>query len=278
MNRLEFSVQGRRWRAGLARPIDLAIPLDFAGPQPRFFADFAATAEPLRAGAFTGSVAEGASCNCAAYTLAPHCHGTHTECLGHVSAPAASLASFTPVPPALALLVSAEPRPLGAEAVGAHAAADDPVIDRRSLERAAAAWLQAPWTALVLRTLPNGPAKRYRAYAGACPAPYFRPDAVAWLVERGVSSLVVDLPSLDRADDGGALAAHRLYWGLPAGSSDARAATRAHALVTELAYVPDDVHDGLYLLDLQVPAFVADAAPSRPVLYALVESTQEPTA
>jgi hypothetical protein len=39
--------------------------------------------------------------------------------------------------------------------------------------------------------------------------------------------------------------------------------------VTELAYAPDAAPDGLYLLDLQVPAFVADAAPSRPVLYPL---------
>ena len=95
------------------------------------------------------------------------------------------------------------------------------------------------------------------------------PEAMRWLVERGVTSLVVDLPSLDRADDGGRLAAHREYWGLPPASEDPAQATRGHALVTELAYVPDSVPDGLYLLDLQVPAFGADAAPSRPVLYPL---------
>jgi kynurenine formamidase len=278
MSGLEFSAQGRRWQVATGRPIDLAIPLDFAGPQPRFFAASPASAEPLCAGSFTGNVATGASCNCATYTLAPHCHGTHTECVGHVTAPAASLASITPVAPALALLVSVEPRPLGDDAAGKHAAADDPVVDRRSLELAAAPWTAAQWTALVVRTLPNPPSKCQRAYAGSCPAPYFRPDAMAWVVERGVSSLVVDLPSLDRADDGGALAAHRVYWGLPAGASDVRVATRARALVTELAYVPDAVRDGLYLLDLQVPAFVADAAPSRPVLYGLVDSHAEPGA
>lgn len=279
MNRLEFSSQGRRWRADVARPIDLAIPLDFAGPQPRFFAGSPASAEPLRAGSFTGSVATGASCNCATYTLSPHCHGTHTECVGHVSAEGVSVASFTPVAPALALLVSVEPRPLGAAASGSHAAVDDPVIDRPALEMAAARWAETSWTALVVRTLPNPPSKRHRVYSGsACPAPYFRADAMAWIVERDVGSLVVDLPSLDRADDGGALAAHRVYWGLPAGSSDVREASRARALVTELAYVPDEVRDGLYLLDLQVPAFVADAAPSRPVLYALDDSIAEPGA
>ncbi len=276
---LEFSAHGRRWRADVDRPIDLAIPLDFAGPQPRFFARSGASAEPLRAGSFTGSVAAGASCNCATYTVSPHCHGTHTECVGHVSSAAVPVTSFTPVAPALALLVSVAPRPLGAEATGPHAAADDPVIDRRVLELAAGRWTEAPWTALVVRTLPNPPSKRHRDYSGsACPAPYFPADAMTWLVERGVSSLVVDLPSLDRADDGGALAAHRAYWGLPVGSSDARAATRARALVTELAYVPDPVEDGLYLLDLQVPAFVADAAPSRPVLYALLDSNAAPGA
>jgi hypothetical protein len=60
-----------------------------------------------------------------------------------------------------------------------------------------------------------------------------------------------------------------VYWGLPPGSDDAAQASRGQALVTELAYVPDAVADGLYLLDLQVPAFGADAAPSRPVLYPL---------
>ena len=275
MNGLEFSAHGRRWRADISRPVDLAIPLDFAGPQPRFFAASPAAAEPLRAGAFSGSVAAGASCNCATYTVAPHCHGTHTECIGHVSEPVASLASFTPTAPCLALLVSVAPRPLGAGALDPHAAPDDRVIDRRALEQAASGWLGDPWTALVLRTLPNSLDKRHRAYVdGGSPAPYLDPDAIGWLVEREVTSLVVDLPSLDRADDGGHLAAHRVFWGLPPGSTDVAAATRPHALVTELAFVPDTAGDGLYLLDLQVPAFVADAAPSRPVLYRLTESTE----
>jgi hypothetical protein len=93
-----------------------------------------------------------------------------------------------------------------------------------------------------------------------------------WIVERGVSSLVVDLPSLDRAEDGGVLAAHRIYWGLPFSERDPQLAARGRALVTELAYVPPAVPDGLYLLDLHVPAFDADAAPSRPVLYPVEEA------
>jgi arylformamidase len=275
MLELEFTTHGRRWQADVSSPVDLAIPLQFPGPQPRFFTDRPALAEPMRAGSWSGAVASGASCNCGVYTLAPHCHGTHTECVGHVTADDTQVATLTPVAPALALLVTVRPERLGVvadEASGRHDDADL-VLSRASLAAAAAGWTGDPWTALVVRTLPNDPAKRGRAYMGPCPAPYFTPAAMRWIVACDVESLVVDLPSLDRADDGGALAAHRLFWGLPPGARDAGEARRGRALVTELAYVPDSTRDGLYLLELHVPAFGADAAPSRPVLYPVSEAT-----
>ena len=98
----------------------------------------------------------------------------------------------------------------------------------------------------------------------------FLPEGIGWIVSRGVTSLVVDLPSLDRGDDP-SLAAHRAYWGLPAGGRRAAEASRANALVTELAYVPERMLDGLYLLELQVAPFASDAAPSRPVIRAASE-------
>lgn len=274
MNSLEFTAGGRRWQAQLGAAVDLAIPLQFDGsPQPSFFVDGPASSAPLQVGGFTGSVANGASCNCAVQTLAPHCHGTHTECVGHVTRSPVTIASLTPVAPTLAVVLSVCPSQLGDPALAAspaHAAAADLVIRREALAAAARAWLDIPFEAVVIRTRPNDASKLGRAYSGSpSPAPYFLPDAMHWLVERNVTSLVVDLPSLDRADDGGLLAAHRVYWGLPAGSVDATQAQRGHTLVTELAFVPDSTADGLYLLDLQVPAFGADAAPSRPVLYPL---------
>jgi hypothetical protein len=78
---------------------------------------------------------------------------------------------------------------------------------------------------------------------------------------------VLDLPSADRADDGGRLTAHRIFFGLPPGSRDAAAARRPGASITELAWIGPEVADGYYLLDLQIPPFVTDAAPSRPLLY-----------
>jgi kynurenine formamidase len=120
-----------------------------------------------------------------------------------------------------------KPQPLGevtAEAPSAAHASSDRVLTRTRLATAAAGHARDPWTALVVRTLPNGPDKRQRVYEGDCPAPYFTADAMHWVVERGVTSLVVDLPSLDRAQDGGVLTAHRIFWGRRARRRSAGAA------------------------------------------------------
>ena len=48
--------------------------------------------------------------------------------------------------------------------------------------------------------------------------------------------------------------------------------TKVNSTVTELAYIPDEINDGNYLMNLQIPNFVADAAPSRPILYKAKEA------
>jgi len=96
-------------------------------------------------------------------------------------------------------------------------------------------------------------------------------EAAAVLVGRGVQHLVVDVPSIDRAHDEGRLIAHRLFFGLPRGAVQLAAATRPAATITELAFIPDALADGAYLLELQVPALAGDAVPSRPRLYAVTE-------
>ena len=46
---------------------------------------------------------------------------------------------------------------------------------------------------------------------------------------------------------------------------------RTDRTVTEMIYVPDRIADGRYVLNLQLPAFQSDAAPSRPIIYPLEE-------
>ena len=41
--------------------------------------------------------------------------------------------------------------------------------------------------------------------------------------------------------------------------------------ITEMVFAGQQVKDGKYLLNLQIPPFVSDAAPSRPILYSAHE-------
>jgi kynurenine formamidase len=245
--------------ADLAAGISLARPLHFEGPQLRCFGAPAATSAPLRLRDLSARVSEGASCNASLVCFAPHAHGTHTECVGHLSAE--PLAAWRLVPQRLLVTVLVSLTPT--------AEATDLLLTREALR---AAW-PAPLAerlsarAAVIRTLPNEPDKFVTA-STAMP-PYLSADAASELVARGVSHLVLDVPSADRLEDGGKLTAHRIFFGLPEGATELAQAQRADCTITELAYVADAVPDGWYLLSLQTPCIDGDAVASRPVLYPL---------
>ncbi|HEY2808902.1 MAG TPA: cyclase family protein [Steroidobacteraceae bacterium] len=268
-----IALGGRELAVDLAAPVDLSIRLDLHGAQPRHFGAPPATAQPLELGSFSGAVARGASCNCEVVTLIPHCNGTHTECAGHLTRE--RLDAYQVVPagliPALLLSVTAASAAEEPEDTDPPAHALDLLVTRRALQQAWPAG--APFTAraLVVRTLPNAQAKRERDYSGQNP-PYLSCSAAQLLVERGIEHLVIDLPSIDRTHDAGRLSAHRIFFGLAPAATQLSSATRAGATITELAYVPDSLKDGAYLLELQVPALSGDAVPSRPLLYALQET------
>ena len=89
-----------------------------------------------------------------------------------------------------------------------------------------------------------------------------------YIVECGFTHLLCDLPSIDRIHDDGKLLNHRIFWNVEPERREITDQTRVTSTITELIYVPDDVPDGRYLLNLQIAPFEADAAPSRPVLLA----------
>lgn len=293
--RATVRVGGEDWEVDLDRAQSLAIEVSFSGTDPRHFGAPRASARPLTAPGFPGRVADGASCNAMTWTLTPHCNGTHTECAGHLTVE--SLDAFRVVPtgllPAMLLTVTPEDARDTRETSDPAPRAGDQLVTRRLLAEAWNAGAAPPAAirdstargstahgstardpavygstirALVIRTLPNPPAKRSRDYTGAT-APYLSREAAEWLVERGIEHLVVDLPSIDRIEDEGRLTAHREFFGLPPSSTELARARRARCTVTELVYVSDSVADGRYLLELQVPALAGDAVPSRPLLY-----------
>ncbi|MDE2220389.1 MAG: cyclase family protein [Gammaproteobacteria bacterium] len=263
-----LAIGGRELRVDLAHPHDLSIGVDFDGTGPRWFESPRAHSEPLASGSFVGQVRRGGSCNCSTISLTPHCDGTHTESAGHVTLEAFDVRRVVPDRLLPALLVTVTPTRAGAQDEGSRPPplAGDLLITRAALARAWPAALPFEPVALIVRTLPNPPAKRQRDYRAA-PAPFLSLPAATWLVERGIEHLVLDVPSADRASDQGMLSAHREFFGLAPGESARAAVRRPQCSITELAYIDDGVADGACLLALQFASLAGDALPSRPLLY-----------
>jgi kynurenine formamidase len=272
----ELTVGGQKVRVSLDRGVSLAIPVDFSGAArgPRHFGAPAPASRPYSVGDFSGSVATGASCNCSTLTLIPHCQMTHTESVAHLTRESGDAWRVVPrgLLPAVVVSVMPEPARESSESTDPQPWGTDTLVTQRRL-RAAWPMLRPPMSAFepvaaIIRTLPNDAAKRTRDYSDLVP-PYLTREAVSWLVEKRIEHLVVDLPSVDRSHDEGRLVGHRVFFGLPAGSSARGDAARSRATITELAFIPDEVPDGPCMLSLAVPALGGDAVPSQPIVYPL---------
>jgi hypothetical protein len=84
----------------------------------------------------------------------------------------------------------------------------------------------------------------------------------------GIKHLLIDLPSVDREEDGGRLAAHKAFWNV-LDTTNLNPEARVDCTITEMIYVNDAILDGSYVLNLQIASFENDASPSKPLLYAL---------
>lgn len=246
---------------------DISIPLRFDGRQPSAFGVGIATAEEL------GDTREDSSVNFERYSLVPHCNGTHTECVGHITHERISVRSFLRDAMMHAVLVSVEPESETTDTYSVAFESGDRLITRSALEKKLASRSPSDESdlplALIVRTLPNNDSKLTADYGDENISPYLTTEAMKLIVDRGFKHLLVDMPSIDRLFDDGHLSNHRIFWNVARGSFEINEATRIGSTITELIYVPNDVADGEYLLNLQVAPFESDAAPSRPVLFAL---------
>jgi len=241
----------------LDSPIDISIPLNFNGPQPNAFGVEPATSKACAYGSLVGDTRRGGSVNFEQYMFVPHCNGTHTECVGHITNERIFVRDCLKDVLIAGLLVSIEP----------ENGDGDLVISRDSLAQPVGHHPNA--RALMIRTLPNDNSKLTRQYDSENIPPYFTTDAMDYIVECGFKHLLVDTPSIDRLFDEGKLANHRIFWNVELGSFETNEKTRINSTITELIYVPNEVVDGEYLLNLQIAPFASDAAPSRPILFAL---------
>lgn len=242
-----------RFTIDLSAPIDISIPLSPYGPRAWYV-------EPMRIAPvinrfFRGSVKLGGSVNFNDIAFNPHGHGTHTETYGHVSKELISVHEVVQQFHHFVQLVTITPEIAGDEA--AWIKKGDRIIRKSQLENV----MEQFGKALIVRTLPNNSSKLSSNYSNTN-FPFFEPEALAWLAEKGIEHLLVDLPSVDREEDGGLLLAHRAYW-------QNGAQERMHATITEFVFVPESVADGNYFINLQIAPFVNDASPSRILLFKL---------
>jgi kynurenine formamidase len=237
-----------------SKPIDISLPLTNTDANPIAWYLEQPVIEPVRFGDWVGKVAEGSSTNFNNIHFNPHGHGTHTECLGHITRDFYSVNQSLKTFFFKAILISISPEIVDG----------DGIITKDQIKKA----LEGETSeALVIRTLPNSIAKKSKHYSHTNP-PYLTAEAALFLREIGVKHLLIDLPSVDREEDGGALVAHKAFWNVK-DVHQLNADARLDCTITELVFVPDTVSDGLYVLNLQIASFENDASPSKPVLYAL---------
>lgn len=260
-------LNGKVYEIDTGDPFDISIPLNFNGPQPNAYGVERAISKPCEAGDLVGDTRLGGSVNFEQYTLIPHCNGTHTECVGHITHERISVRDCLRDVFIAALLITVEPQSPSNFSLTNAPNSHDKVIQVRDIESSLGATnLSLSDTALIVRTLPNDEAKLTRQYGEHIP-PYFSTEAMKYIVECGFKHLLVDLPSVDRIFDEGKLLNHRIFWNVEPGSFEMHADTRLHHTITELIYVPNEVEDGNYLLNLQIAPFASDASPCRPVLF-----------
>jgi len=244
-----ISYEGKTLKVDLSKPIDVSIPLRADRHNPKAWYVDPPRIEAVRTEAFTGSVAEGGSVNFRDIYFNPHGHGTHTECVGHIAPEVYSINQHLKQFFFWSELVSIRPERLENEDQIITAAQVEKAIQHNSPEL----------KALLIRTLPNSDDKLSRQYSDSNP-PYLSQEAMQLIVDAGIEHLLLDLPSVDREVDGGKLAAHHTFWEFPE-------KMMLHKSITEMIYVPSEVPDGLYLLNLQFAPFENDASPSKPILY-----------
>lgn len=232
----------------LKKPIDISIPLQASKKNLNAWYIDAPRIEPVKDGEWTASVAEGACINFNDIYFNPHGHGTHTECVGHITEKVHSINQHLKQFFFLAEVITVAPENYKG----------DFVISKKQIQYALG---NKKRDAIVIRTIPNMKDKLSKQYSNTNP-PYLLEDGAKYLKEKGVKHLLIDLPSVDKEKDDGELLAHHAFW-------NTNGKLRMDATITEFIFVPNTVNDGTYFLNLQIAPFENDASPSKPVLYSI---------
>ncbi|WP_136480315.1 cyclase family protein [Cognatitamlana onchidii] len=239
----------RKIQVDLSKPLDLSMPLRASSSNVNAWYVGAPRIEPEKDGDWVASVKNGACINFNNIYFNPHAHGTHTECVGHITEKVHAINDHLKTFFFLAEVITVAPERLE----------EDRVISKKQIQFALG---NKKRDAVIIRTIPNTRDKFTRQYSNTNP-PYLMRDAAIYLREKGVKHLLIDLPSIDKEKDNCELLAHNAFW-------NTNGRMRMDATITELIYVSNKIEDGMYILNLQIAPFENDAAPSKPILYKII--------
>ena len=237
--------------------IDISIPMH-TGPNPvlAWYCD-PLKLTPVMTDRFIGDVNHGGAVNFRHLQMNPHAHGTHTECVGHISKEFYSINKCLKEFHFRGVVVSVNPEKVN----NFEHDEEDNIVTRELIISACQGFIEdiKESQVLIVRTIPNQKNKLSFNYSNTNPT-YFSKEAIDYINEIGISHLMVDLPSIDREEDSGQLIGHHTFWGYPNN-------TRADKTITELIYVDNQVDDGRYVVNIQITALENDASPSKITLY-----------
>lgn len=240
----------KKLKIDLSNPLDISIPLRASKSNVNAWYVNEPKIEPETDGDWIASVKEGASINFNNIYFNPHAHGTHTECVGHITEKVHSINENLKQFFFLAEVITVAPERFNG----------DYVISEKQIKFALG---NKKRDALILRTIPNTQEKLSYQYSNTN-WPYLEEDAVKYIVSKGIKHLLIDLPSIDKEKDDGELLGHNAFW-------NTKGKLRLDATITELIYVANSIKDGAYFLNLQIAPFENDATPSKPILYKIIK-------
>lgn len=266
--KIRFEINNNEFQCDLSKPLEISIPVIFNGEQPNTYNVDKATSKAFETGDFIGDTRRGGGCNFEEYKIVPHCNGTHTECVGHISFERISINNTLKdvfIPSTLISITPEKAFDTNDNYIPQKNETDFLITKKillGKLETIDHNFLKS----LIIRTLPNEDSKKSRDYMNNHP-PFFSIEAMEYIVSLNIQHLLIDIPSVDRTFDEGKLTAHHIYWNVKKESHEVDMNNHSLKTITEMIYASNEISDGNYIVNIQIPDFVADAAPSRVFIY-----------
>ena len=168
------------FKIDLSKPLDISIPLKASDKNVTAWYVNPPEFTPVMENGFVGDVNLGGAVNFRNIFFNPHGHGTHTECVGHISKEPYTINQCMKQFTFLAKLVTVTPKNVDG----------DQVI---MLDQMEACWKKNEADAIIIRTTPNGTDKLEMQYSSTNP-PFIEAKAMRFLVDNGVKHLLIDTP------------------------------------------------------------------------------------